>query len=340
MPYALCFLLALSAFANRLHLTDTYTAEGANIADINGDGAADIICGPWWYAGPDFAAKHEIYPPKAFPNNRGYADNFFNWPHDFDADGDPDILVVGLPGTPAFLYLNPGAEEHWPKHEVHRDVGNESPTFADIDVDGQPDLICMSGGRAGYASYDPAAPTTLWTFHPITAGGGRFTHGLGVGDVDGDGRPDLLTHNSYHTRAADSASWTRHPANFGRGGAQMFADDIDGDGDADIISSIAAHGWGLSWFEQTSPGQFREHRVMTEKPADSPYELAFSQPHALELIDIDGDGHRDIVTGKCYFAHNGGDPGAHDPAVLYWFRRTKVADAIVFEPHRIDTDSG
>jgi hypothetical protein len=59
------------------------------------------------------------------------------------------------------------------------------------------------------------------------------------------------------------------------------------------------------------------------------------------MNDIDNDGIADIVTGKCYYAHNGRDPGARDPAVLYWFKTLRNADgAAELVPHLIDDNSG
>ena len=106
----------------------------------------------------------------------------------------------------------------------------------------------------------------------------------------------------------------------------MFAYDIDGDGDNDVITALNAHAYGLAWYEQVKDGDkitFKKHTVMTDKPEGNPYGVCFSQPHAMACVDIDGDGIKDIVTGKRYYAHNGRDPGAHDPAVIYWFRTTR-----------------
>jgi len=104
----------------RVQLTSTYYSEGVSFGDINKDGQNDVVYGPYWFAGPDFQKKYEIYKPVPQPTE-GYADNFFSWVHDFDGDGWHDVLVVGFPGTPAHVYQNPGRAvqgEHWPKHEV------------------------------------------------------------------------------------------------------------------------------------------------------------------------------------------------------------------------------
>ena len=108
MPYGHAAERSLDSFV-RQQLTDVYYSEGASAGDINGDGHADIVYGPHWYAGPDFRKAHEIYP--AVPQRReGYADNFFSWVRDFDGDGHADVLTAGFPGTPGFVYRHPGKD--------------------------------------------------------------------------------------------------------------------------------------------------------------------------------------------------------------------------------------
>jgi hypothetical protein len=133
----------------RVPLTDVYYSEGANFGDINGDGIPDVVYGPYWFAGPDYQEKHEIFPPIAQPR-QAYADHFFCWVHDFNGNGWNDILVVGFPGKPAYVYENPtdkGLDQHWKRHQVLDSVANESPQFLQIVGDDQPALVCMSGGQ-------------------------------------------------------------------------------------------------------------------------------------------------------------------------------------------------
>ena len=124
----------------------------------------------------------------------------------------------------------------------------------------------------------------------------------------------------------------------------MFAYDVDGDGDTDVVTAMNAHGYGLSWHEQITNIDgigFKEHMVMTNLPKDNAYGVSFSQLHALSCIDMDNDGVLDIVTGKCYYAHNGRDPGAEEPAVLYWFKTVRNDDGSAeLVPYKIDDNSG
>ena len=58
-------------------------------------------------------------------------------------------------------------------------------------------------------------------------------------------------------------------------------------------------------------------------------------------VDIDGDGLKDLVTGKRYWSHGYSEPGSRGPSMLYWFKAKKARDGTVtFTPHEIDNDSG
>lgn len=330
----------------RTELTDTYFSEGVSIGDINGDDVNDVVYGPYWFEGPSFTAKHEIYPAKPQPTER-YADNFFSWVYDFDQDGANDVFVVGFPGTPAFVYQNPGnGEGAWKKHQVFDWVSNESPRLIQLVGDERPELVCTRDGFFGFATIDWTKPFTPWTFHAISekVTATRFGHGLGIGDVNSDGRLDILHSNGWYEQPAEGAlngRWRDHKVKFSSayGGAEMYAYDVDADGDNDIITSEAAHDFGLSWYEQVSETEFKRHPIMGSHPSENKYGVLFSELHSVNLADIDGDGLLDIVTGKTYWSHHKQSPMWDAGAVVYWFELNRD-DGIDWIPHQANGDAG
>ena len=327
-------------------LSAEFFSEGATTGDFNRDGHTDIASGPFWYEGPTWETSHPFYPQDAF-DPHGYSNNFFGFTEDFNGDGWDDILIYGFPGKDASWYENPrGAERFWPRHQVLDQVDNESPTFVDINGDGRRDVVCSVGGYFGYAEVNHNDPALPWKFVRVSdqSAGGRFTHGLGVGDVNGDSRVDLLEKKGWWEQPKDpTKQWTFHSVGFGEGHgpAQIFVEDVDGDGDNDVICSLSAHGFGLAWYENLGSERFERRLIMGSKASDNPFGVVFSQLHAVQLSDIDGDGLKDIVTGKRYWAHGPkGDPQPQNPPVLYWFQLSRGADGIEWIPRLIDDDSG
>lgn len=369
----LSVIISVSAKDYSLHsfkktqLTTEFWSEGATMGDFNHDGKPDIAAGPFYYAGPDFQQRQEFMPPPAKGYDRkgsegkvdkvggydphGYSKNFFAYTYDFNKDGWDDIIILGFPGEDSSWFENPkGLAGHWQRHLVLAVTDNESPTFLDITGDGKPEVVCNSGGYFGYAEADWNEPSKVWKFHAITPKGPwqRFSHGMGVGDVNTDGKLDILEKDGWWEQPKSLAGdpiWIKHAWSFGTGGAQMFAYDVDGDGDSDVITSLAAHGYGLAWYENSKENneiKFKEHIIINKEAKDSKYGVAFSQLHALDLVDMDGDGVKDLVTGKRYWAHGpSGDAEPNAAAVLYWFKTHRNADKTVdFIPYLIDNDSG
>ena len=261
---------------------------------------------------------------------------------DVDQDGWMDMIRIDFPGKAAYWYQNPqAAEQHWQEHLIDSAVCNESPMFVDLDNDGREDLVFGNEKTQEMFWFKPPekgngpAWEKIAISTPGSAGTKRFSHGLGLGDVNGDGRNDVLIIQGWWEAPADrhQVPWTFHPTDIGEPCSQMYTFDFDQDGDSDVFSA-SAHAYGIWWHEQIRKNgriSFQRHLI----------DSSFSQTHSVAFADLNADGSPDLITGKRYFAHNGKDPGGLEPAVLYWIEvRSSQKGSPKWDFHKIDDDSG
>ena len=336
----------------RVQLSSEFYSEGGTFGDYNGDGKGDVAVGPFIYWGPGFENKSRYYEGPAI-DPIGYSENFLMYSDDVDADGKRDILVLGFPGKESWWYQNPGHDKAeaglWKRHTILDSVDNESPMIADIDGDKVMDLICSSKGCYGFASHAGRKAIDIWSFRIVSPNNGyqRFTHGIGIGDVDNDGLIDLLEKDGWWKNAGKDAPadklWDFKPHAFSAsGGSQMYAIDLDGDGKNEVLTGLVAHGFGLAYYKATNTDatQFERVDIMTNKAETSPVGMAVSQLHAVALGDMNGDGLTDIITGKRWWAHGNHDDGNSQPATLLWLEAQRSGGRVQFVPHVIDNSSG
>jgi hypothetical protein len=270
-------------------------------------------------------------------------------------------------------------DPNWQKFLIHQDVRLEQHGLIDMNNDGFPEIYgacknCEPPTTKGYYHGNPANPTAGWSYQAVTGpvkfpfqGGLGWMHGAGGGDVNGDGLPDLLERSGAWLQQPGGkwsqtectgkntpagCGWVKQnfydglPDNEGnKGASHMYAVDMDMDGIPDVVAADWAHGEGLYWYKQGADGKFTKYQFMGGAGAadKTKWKAGFSEPHALQVVDMDGDGRPDIVTGKMRFAHpyGYGDPDPDGVPYLYVFKNVAAADPnsggpITLQPVLID----
>jgi len=332
---------------------DTVRGESIALFDVDRDGALDIVSTNHWYRGPDWTPIHfrnlQVRGEQVTENGVGQFENDFNVPLDLDHDGDLDVVTASW-GTPLRWYENVPSGL-WPVRQLDETVHNHhTAELWDIDGDGKAQEMLTGKTSTSWWEVDPdSTSSTRLRRHVVSANDKQW--GYGAGDVNGDGRTDILRGNAWYEAPLDplTGTWTERCLSLGwiqdvghvfpvtdecgssEHVQQIWVSDVNGDGLSDLIAG-AAHTYGLFWYEQVKNNgeiSFIPHEI----------DHSWSQAHALSLADLDLDGDLDLVTGKRWRAHGGGDPGADEPNGMYWYE-VSPGEVNPWTKHIISYDNG
>src|SRR5215467_10043136 len=321
--------LVLAAAANRpeeilfeRRMIDPGASEPAAAADINGDGKLDIVSGEYWYEAPAWT-RHRF---REIPYTNNYIDDFSDLPLDVNGDGRVDIVSCSWFGKRLFWSENPGrASGEWQAHPIEEGYNVEFTFLVDLDNDGKARELLPEFGGKGSPTAWYELKNGAFVKHVVSAN--NYGHGIGAGDINKDGRNDLITPKGWFEAPPDprTGDWKWHP-DFDLGDTGfIYVLDVNGDGRNDLVTSLA-HNYGVLWFEQTAGNKWEKHVI----------DDSWSQPHAMTLVDLNGDGRMDLVTGKRFMAHNGRDPGEREPLGIYWYEYVREGNQIEWVKHVID----
>jgi hypothetical protein len=308
------------------HMLDPGSSEPAAVADINGDGKPDIVSGEYWYEGPKWT-KHRF---REIDYTNNYIDDFSDLPMDVNGDGRVDIVSCSWFGKRVWWSENPGKSGGmWKDHPIETRFNVEFAFLVDLDNDGKAREVLPEFGNANAPLTWYEAKNGGFVAHEVAPR--SYGHGIGAGDINKDGRTDIITPSGWFEAPEDprTGAWKFHESfQLGETGF-IHVLDVNGDGRPDIVTSLA-HNYGIFWMEQTPQGAWTKHMI----------DDSWSQSHSLVLADVNGDGQLDLVTGKRYMAHNGRDPGEREPLGVYWYEHFKTpAGGIEWVKHIIDYGS-
>ena len=316
-----------------IHRLSADHAEGITTLDMNGDGRPDILSGAYWYENPGPKGgewKRHQWRTVEFLGE--FVSDCGEWVVDVNHDGAPDVVTVGWMTDGLWWYENPKKPGvMWERHLIAHSIETEGGWMADLNGDGQPELALAHYGRSGIIWVDFAGPQPK-VHH--AGGHAEDGHGIGMADIDGDGKVDLLTtHGWFKNIDADHDKWEWHGDwDLEEAGFPIIGYDVNGDGKMDIIYG-RGHSYGLYWLEQQ--GDAANRRWVRHTIDES-----FSQVHALKLADIDGDGEMELLAGKRYRGHDGGDPGSYDPLVIYYYKINRKTGQFTRYPISLNGTAG
>ena len=296
--------------SHTLNASSEYSA--CAVIDVNRDGKPDVFCGGWWYEAPTWK-KHFVRNVRKI---RCRFDGYSHLPMDVNDDGWIDVVNVNWRSESLFWVKHPGRKlGEWAKVMIAKPGSMETGRLVDVDGDGRLDILPNGVKFAAWWELAKPGPEPQWVRHDLPVE--VAAHGVGFGDVNGDDRGDVIGPNGWLEAPIDrrTGKWQWHAEyKMERDtGIPILARDVDGDGDNDLLWA-RGHNYGVYWMEQTRNDVgvrvWKRHEI----------DRTWSQGHSLLWADLDGDGRGELIIGKRYLAHDGKDPGATDPMVVYRYQ--------------------
>jgi len=289
------------------------SAESVGVFDVNGDQNLDIVSGSYWYEGPLFLNRHFIGQVERVGE---YFDDFSTIPMDVDGDGKIDFITGGWFSKTLRWRKNPGNDQEWLLLDIASTGNIETIRAWDVDGDGFEEIVPNTPGNPLiYYTLKRDNKNKALAEFVKTRVIDKHGHGLGFGDINGDGRGDFIISEGWVEAPDDrnNKPWKLHPDfDLKDASIPVIVTDVNKDGLNDLIAGHG-HSYGLYWYEQKREGK---SVIFIKHPID-PYH---SQFHTMEWEDLDHDGQMELITGKRYRAHNGKDPGGNDSPGLYYFK--------------------
>jgi hypothetical protein len=320
------------------HVIDLGPSETVAVADLSKDGWLDIVSGEHWFEQVRPSAKATTrqwakYEFRDLGFTDGYLEDLSDLAIDVNRDGYVDVVTCSYWSKPLTWWENPGDQKRpWVEHMIESRSPVEFTFLVDIFNSGKAQQLLPQFGDPKFPLtwYEPSGTgaSAKWLAHEICPR--SYGHGIGAGDVNGDGRTDIITPRGWVEAPADPRrrDWPFHPEfNLGDTGF-IHTLDVDGDGLADLVTSLG-HDYGIFWYKQKKDPA--GYRTWVKHVIDN----SWSQAHALTLADLTGDGRPEIITGKRYYAHEH-DPGANEPLGVYWYEQIEAARGIQWRRHIID----
>lgn len=282
---------------------------GVTAGDLDGDGKPEIVVSNYYsetlsiFRNTSTPGNISMAAPISYPlGNYTLAASIA----DLNEDGYPEIIVASAGDSILSVFANnstPGNLSFSPKVDWHL-PGGSSPfkvAVADLDGDGMPDMAAANSGTntvSVFRNTSSAGGAISFAAH-VDFATGNYPQGLAIGDLDGDGKPDMAIVNNTdntvsllrNTSTPGTIAFATHAdVPSGYSVYDLVIADLDGDGLPDIAVSDEYNATVSVHRNTSTPGTI-------SISANTDYAVG-DNPFSITTADFDGDGKPDLATGN------------------------------------------